>query len=165
MKIYKLNYKSSHKCTICPIYRARVTGKRIEERWIVRCESFKSCFWQPFRHIMTDGCRSYPSRKQSGFKSIWAHHCSFKPAQFLYQFAPPGMLIHKCVVPCFERWYAFLQQDLKLLKGSDNVFYWICFQPHSVALPRHVRLWLHMCWQVKQNKISNFVVMHQQWNE
>lgn len=106
-----------------------------------------------------------PKQKTIWIKSIWAHHHSFKPAQFLCQFALPGMLIHKRVAPCFERGYAFLQQDLKLLKGSDDVFCWICFQPHPVALPRHVRLRLHMRWQVKQNKISNFVVMHQQWNK
>lgn len=132
MKIYKLNYKSPHKCTICPIYRARV--KRIEEGWIVRCESFKSCFWQPFRHIVTDGCRSYPSRKQSELK-VFGPIISPSGQQFLYQFTLTGMLVHKCVAPCLKCWYAFLQLDQKLLKGSDDVFYWVCLQPHPAALP------------------------------
>ena len=74
-------------------------------------------------------------QKTIWIKNIWAHHLSLRPAQFLYQFTLTGMLVHKCVVPCLKCWYAFLQLDQKLLKGSDDVFYWVCLQPHLVALP------------------------------
>lgn len=148
MKIYKLNYKSLYKSTICPIDRARVTRKGVEERQTMRCKSFKSCFWQPFRHVVTDHYK--PKQKTIEYK-IFGPVISLLGQQSFYinllslaywsinmSFLVLSIDVH------FFNWIISTQRVVMMF------FYWICLHPNPwLCLVHHVRLGLFKCQQVK----------------